>query len=81
MSAPTRTVKELTTFIRSQVNDGIDPRLTISEVSVLVQFHRRTLQRYLDEKLMPHERIGPKQRIYMRWSTVRKEFPEDTKRI
>ena len=81
MSAPTRSLKELTAWIREQVAEGIEPRLGISEVSVIVKFHRRTLQRYIDEKLIPHIRIGPKLRIYMLWKDVCKAFPEDTKRI
>lgn len=81
MSAPTKSRKDLIAYIRSQVAEGANPRLTITEVCVLVRFHRRTLQRYVDEGLITAEHVGPTRRIYMRWDEVRRQFPEDTKGI
>lgn len=81
MSAPIKSRQELIAFIRDQRAQEVNPRLTISEVAVLVRFHRRTLQRYVDEGLMPAELVGPTKRVYMRWDQVRKMFPEDCKGI
>jgi predicted transcriptional regulator len=81
MSAPIKTRQQLVAFIRDQVAQEANPRLTISEVAVLVRFHRRTLQRYVDEGLVTAEKSGPTQRVYMRWDEIRKQFPEDCKGI
>lgn len=81
MSHPVPTRTEAIERLRRQFSDDHDPRLTINEVAVLVDFHRRTLQRYVDEGLIAAEKIGPKHRTFIRWSKVREMFPEDTRRI
>ena len=81
MSLPVPSRAEAIADLQRQLLDDPDPRLSITLVSVLVQFHRRTLQRYVDEGLIKVERIGPKQRIFIRWKQVCAQFPEDTRRI
>lgn len=81
MSRLLRSRAELRQFVKAQVAAGEDPWLTISEVGILVDFHRRTLQRFVDEGVLPAERRGPTKRVFIRWSTVKKEWPQDTKGI
>lgn len=81
MSRPVPTKAEAIGQLQAMLVDDDDPRLTINQVSVLVQFHRRTLQRYVDEGLIPVERIGPKSRVFIRWGEVCRMFPQDTRRI
>lgn len=81
MSRPVPSRMELLQTLRSRFADDPDPRLTITEIAVLVQFHRRTLQRYVDEGLIPVERIGPKARVFIRWAQLTTLFREDTRRI
>lgn len=69
---------EILARVRAELNLGNDPRLTITEVATVVDFHRRTLQRYVDEGLINHEIVGPKRRFFIRWSSVRRSFPEST---
>lgn len=81
MSRVCRTRDELKHYIQLQTQHGHNPWLTITEVATITQFHRRTLQRYVDENIIPHERRGPKQRVFLPWSVVKKEFPQDTRDI
>ena len=81
MSRLPRSRDELKSYVRREVQDGADPWLTITEVATMTQFHRRTLQRYVDEGIIPHDRRGPKQRVFIRWTVVKKEFPQDTRDI
>jgi excisionase family DNA binding protein len=64
--------------IRLELDQGLDPWLTISEVAVITQFHKRTLQRYVDEGTMQAIRRGPKKGWALHWSVVREFFPHDT---
>ena len=81
MSRTIPTAPDLAATLKRQVAQGDDPWLTITEVAVITKFHRRTLQRYVDERILPHERRGPKARVFIRWSVVRKHFPQDTRGI
>lgn len=81
MSAPTKSRKDLVAFVRSELDAGGNPRLTLTEVCVLIRFHRRTLQRYVDEKLISAVKVGPTGRVYMYWDEIKRQFPDDVKGI
>ena len=81
MSLPVPSRAEAIADLQRQLLDDPDPRLSITLVSVLVQFHRRTLQRYVDEGSIEHIRVGPKARIFIKWSEVRRQFKDDANKI
>jgi hypothetical protein len=81
MSRILRSRNDLRAYVKAEVAKGEDPWLTISEVSVLVDFHRRTLQRFVDEGVLAHERRGPTKRVFIPWSVVKKEWPQDTRGV
>jgi hypothetical protein len=79
---PTR--QQLRAKIRQRLSDGEDPAtlwLTITEVGILVDFHRRTLQRFVDERTLPSVRRGPTKQYAISYLEVRKMFPQDTRAI
>lgn len=81
MSRLPRSRAELVAYVRKEIHGGGDPWLSVTEVATMTQFHRRTLQRYVDEGVIPHDRRGPKQRIFVRWTVVKEAFPQDTRDI
>lgn len=81
MSRLLRSRAELREHVKAQVAQGEDPWLTITEVGILVDFHRRTLQRFVDEKVLPAEQRGPTKRTFIRWTTVKEHFKQDVRGI
>lgn len=82
MSPPIPTRPALVARIRQELDAGYpNPKITLSEVSVLLQFHYRTIKRYADEGVISCEYVTPGGRRYVRLSELREKFPEDIRDI
>lgn len=78
MSPPIPTRPALVARIRQELDAGYpNPKLTLAEVSVLLQFHYRTIKRYADEGVIATENVSTGRRRYVRLSELRQKFPGD----
>lgn len=82
MSLAATTRREILDAVRVALADGNrDPLLSLAQVVTLTGFHKRTLRRYVDERTLPCERVGPTRRVFFRWSVVKANWPEDAQRL
>lgn len=58
----------------------IDKLLTIAEVAYAIDESERTIRRWVDDGVLPVERVGPYRRIRVRWSTLSTFYPADALR-
>jgi len=68
--------------ILADMKVGVDSLLSLRQVAELTGWNFRTLERWAyKDKRFPVEHTGPTQRVRVRFSTVRKFFPDRTRLI